>query len=710
MRLRCWIAGLALAVVCGCGSDDDGEIADAIEFRLGQSVATVSRDPFRIEFGAAALTTDDGLFYERGDLRHGLTRVVAERRGPDSLEVDVETDEGSTALVWLSFDGEGVLSVQFLPPLSESVTQFGARLESPADEVVYGLTERLRDGEDLLAGVGLEIDREEAFPVEVGSLDRRGDVVRMRVRPTYALYAPFYQTSRRYGLFVDGTALGEFDVAAGDPEAIEFRFAAAGGGGAEILRFHIIDAPDPAAILDEYTRITGRPFVPPDWAFRHWRWRDELMTAEPALLDGVAMNAQLVEDVTMYEALGFPPGVYMFDRPVLAGNFGFARFAWDEQRLPNPDAMVDALRGRGYHLVMWSSMWACGSAAGDNGAEAQQRGYLAPSPNPRLPVNCANIGGANFILDPTHPEVPAWWGDKLGEFVADFDIQGIKLDRGEEHIPSSAQDVWADGRTGVEVRNAYPTLQAKIHHDAMQRRFGGDMLVITRSGYTGAQRWAITWGGDTPGREAFGSGPGTDLGLRSAIIKQLRAAFLGFPIWGSDTGGYYEFTDREVFARWLQFSAFSGIMEIGGTGAHAPWAMPSPPHFDEEMVDIYRRYTGLREVLLPYLVQIAGEAGASGMPMARPMVFAYPDDPVVADMWDQYMFGPDLLVAPVWRSGERRRSVYLPAGEWVDYWETARRFTGPVTIAAEAPLDTIPVYARAGAVIAAQSERAPARE
>ena len=132
MRLRCWIAGLALAVVCGCGSDDDGEIADAIEFRLGQSVATVSRDPFRIEFGAAALTTDDGLFYERGDLRHGLTRVVAERRGPDSLEVDVETDEGSTALVWLSFDGEGVLSVQFLPPLSESVTQFGARLESPA--------------------------------------------------------------------------------------------------------------------------------------------------------------------------------------------------------------------------------------------------------------------------------------------------------------------------------------------------------------------------------------------------------------------------------------------------------------------------------------------------------------------------------------------------------------------------------------------------
>lgn len=266
--------------------------------------------------------------------------------------------------------------------------------------------------------------------------------------------------------------------------------------------------------------------------------------------------------------------------------------------------------------------------------QAQQRGYLAPSPNPPLPVTCANIGGANFILDPTHADVPAWWGDKLGEFIVDFDIQGIKLDRGEKHIPSTAQDVWADGRTGVEVRNAYPTLQAQIHHDAMQRRFGDDMLVITRSGNTGAQRWAITWGGDTPGREEFGSEPGADLGLRSAIIKQLRAAFLGYPNWGSDTGGYDEFTNREVFALWLQFSAFSGIMEIGGTGAHAPWAMPSPPHLDEEMVDIYRRYTGLREVLLPYVVQIA----------------------------------------------------------------------------AEAPLDTIPVYVRAGAGVVAQSERASARE
>lgn len=257
--------------------------------------------------------------------------------------------------------------------------------------------------------------------------------------------------------------------------------------------------------------------------------------------------------------------------------------------------------------------------------------------------------------------------------------------------------MWADGRSGREVRNAYPTLQAQVHHDAMQEAHPGDALVITRSGYTGTQRWAIVWGGDITGAEGFGAGASTDLGLRSAIIGQQRAAFLGYPIWGSDTGGYYEFRDREVFARWLEFSAFSGIMEIGGVGAHAPWDMPTEPAYDEEMIEIYRRYTRLRETLLPYLVAAAREAGASGLPLVRPLVFAYPDDPAVGDLWDEYLLGPDLLVAPVWRSGQRSRDVYLPAGRWRSYWDPALRYEGPLTITVPVPLDSIPVFVRDGA-------------
>ncbi len=702
------LLGGLLLLVAGCGEDDDGLQIDSddrsIAVRFDGSVAVIERDPFTVEFSGARLVSGGdseigGLFYERAGATHYVTRVVGERRLDRGVVVDVETSDGSTALVRLVFVTAKTIELSFEPALADSIDVLGARVESPPDEVVYGLTERLRDGPDLAPEAGLEVDLEEAFPVEVGSLDRRGDVIRMRVRPTFAVYGPFYQTSNGYGLLVGGTALGEFDVAASDPQVIEMAFQSGVAEDSRTLQIFVFDGPGHADILDQYTRLTGRPYVPPDWAFLHWRWRNELMLGEPALLDGVEMNAQLVEDVTMYEDLGIPVGVYLFDRPVLFGDFGFARFEWDEERLPNPQAMIDSLRRRGYRLAMWSGMWACGDGAGDLGTEANALGYIVPSPDPAAAPNCENLGGANFVLDVTHPEVPDWFGSQVADFSARYEIQGIKLDRGEEHIPSEPTDIWADGRSGVEVRNAYPTIQAKIHYDAMQSAFGDDALVITRSAYTGTQQWAIVWGGDTPGREAFGAGPGTDLGLRAAIIKQQRAAFLGYPIWGSDTGGYYEFRDREVFARWLAFSAFSGIMEIGGFGAHAPWNMPSEPSFDVEMVEIYRRYTRLRETLLPYIVDQARLAGNSGMPIARPMVFEFADDPAVLDLWDQYMFGPDLMVAPVWRIGETERSIYFPQGRWTSYWDSNVEIVGPTTETVAVPLDQIPVFIRDGAAV-----------
>jgi alpha-glucosidase (family GH31 glycosyl hydrolase) len=443
--------------------------------------------------------------------------------------------------------------------------------------------------------------------------------------------------------------------------------------------------------------LNGRPFVPPDWAFLHWRWRGELASGPTALLDGTLVNADLAEDVTMYDTLGIPAGVYVFDRPVLAGNFGFARWEWDATRLPNIDAALASLRSRGYHLGTWSSTWTCGSGPLDNGTTAQQLGYQVPGPVGT--PSCADVGGVSFILDPTSAKARDWWRDKITPFMAAYGIQLIKLDRGEEHIPSAATDVYADGRTGREVRNDYPRLQAQLHHDALAAAFpGGDFLVFSRPSYTGTSQWAIFWGGDIPGSTNLGAGPGTDLGLRSAIISQQRAAFMGIPIWGSDTGGYYEFKDREVFARWLAFSAFSGIMEIGGVGAHPPGDKPTQPNVDAELIDVYRRYTRLRETLQPYVVAAAQQA-AAGMPLVRPMPFVDRRDRKLVDLWDQYMFGPDLLVAPVWKVGQRSRAVYLPRGTWRSYWDPSQVFQGRRRIVADAPLDTIPVFVRDGAVV-----------
>jgi len=480
---------------------------------------------------------------------------------------------------------------------------------------------------------------------------------------------------------------------------VSFRFETGTTPESQRLVFHLFVGTEYATILDEYTRLVGRPIVPPDWAFLHWRWRDTLDPGPPALLDGTPVNAEVADDVLMYDTLGIPPGVYHFDRPVLVGNYGFAQWAWDETRLPNPTAMLQSLRQRGYHLMTWSGLWMCGSHLGENGFEAQRQKYLVLSPNPSEPPNCADIGGANFIMDPTNPAAQAWWRDTVAAFLATYGIQGIKLDRGEEHIPSEATDPYNDGRTGREVRNDYPTLQAKIHHDALASVYpDGDFVLVSRPAYTGTAQYSIFWGGDIPGSENFGAGPGTDLGLRSAIISQQRAAFLGVPIWGSDTGGYYQFKDREVFARWIEFSTFSGIMEIGGTGTHAPWNMPTAPTFDQEMIDIYRRYTTLRATLQPYIVATA-KAAATGMPIVRPMPFFDRRDLKLADRWDEYLFGPDLLVAPVWKVGQRGRLVYFPKGTWHNYFDRTQTFRGRRTVKLPVPLDTILVFERGGASV-----------
>jgi alpha-glucosidase (family GH31 glycosyl hydrolase) len=142
-------------------------------------------------------------------------------------------------------------------------------------------------------------------------------------------------------------------------------------------------------------------------------------------------------------------------------------------------------------------------------------------------------------------------------------------------------------------------------------------------------------------------------------------------------------------------------MEIGGKGTHAPWNMPTEPRYDEEMIDIYRHYSKVRVALQDYIVRAAREAGETGMPIVRPLRFLYPDDPQVADAWDEYLFGPDILVAPVWRTGERAREVYLPEGEWRSWWDASERHTGPVRLTVAVPLDAIPVYVRDGADVPA---------
>lgn len=657
-------------------SDSNDGMSDVTK-QLTGSIRVQSK-PFRLELnsggkvlvqqcGPIRLSRSDGSVDE-------ILALISERAAENGTIYDVETQSGETATIAVSTTNDASFRISVAGPNIAAIS-VGVCLES--GELIYGLTERLRDSAVLNADLHGPLV-EDFSPDAVSSLNRRGEVVEMFVRPTISLYAPFYHSSRGYGLWVEDSNPGVFDIGASNNEELRFRMETTQDRG---LSFNLFLGPRHQQILQRYYEKVGHPIRVPDWAFRHWLWRDEIAQGATGTLDGYEVNAEIADDVMMYERFSIPSGVYLFDRPYLVGaedtdSEGFHKFEWDRDRLPNIEATLDSLRARGFRLAIWSAAWARNNGADSNGAQAAALGYLAP--------------GNSRVIDLTNPDAYQWWRQKLEIFLREYDISAIKLDRGEEYVPSAASDIYHDGRSGREVHNDYPVLQAKVHHDALKNATENDFVVLARAGYSGAQQWTASWGGDDMG---------TELGLRSAIVKLQRAGFIGFPTWGSDTGGYYSFKNREVFARWLQFSALTPIMEIGGIGSHAPWNMPTEPKFDTELIDIYARYVKLHHALIPYTAAQADLAGTEGLPIARAMIFDFPNDARFADSWDQYMYGPELLVAPIWQIGSRERQVLIPEGVWNLYWDQSQSWTGPTTITISAALDMLPLFIREGATV-----------
>ncbi len=635
--------------------------------KTGAFAVSITENPFAVSVsdsnGAGILShvENEGVYLLSGDRKIFVQNCAKKDFSPDkSISLDCSSEPGNVGIT-VSIENEYEFSMKIETPDDMDILKVGQRFNLPMDESIYGLKE-------YVVGDGKR-GTDEGPVQKFGTLDQRGTTIEMYTRPTISIASPFHINSRGYGLFFDTSWPGVYDMGDTEAEVSDISFEDKN----PVMYFTF--GPSMGDIIERHTDRVGKTLLPPKWASLVFKWRDDHYDL-PELYDGTPnpskFNSMVYEDVMMLKKLDIPTGVYWLDRPWAKGPFGYDDFEFDENRFPNPAEMIKWLKEEhGMEMLLWVAPWAYGKMRD----VAEEKGYLAPN--------------SDKVIDLTNPEAVEWWQNEYHKMF-DIGVGGFKLDRCEEVIPSKETDIYHNGKTGREMHNLYPMLYAKAVQGACQKFRGDDCLVMPRSGFTGSQQYAVFWGGDTHPSWR---------GLRSAVISCLRSNIMGFPVWGSDTGGYGVPASQDLFSRWLQVSAFHPIMEVGGSGTHEPWNAGYEPNYDQIGIDNYRYYAKLHTELAPYNYSYMNYAHKTGRPIVRPLVYEWPDDTRVRDIWDEFMFGDWILAAPILEEGARKREVYLPEGTWIDYWDNKNILDGNQNYLVEAPIDRIPIFIRSGAII-----------
>ncbi|MBS1793855.1 MAG: glycoside hydrolase family 31 protein [Acidobacteria bacterium] len=609
----------------------------------------------------------DGLFYETAQgrvflpaeliglpMKNGRIKGEWEMRDGRTVRLSVVADKQDYILA-LTAEGSG------------DIKKWGLAIDALPGEYYTGLMERVVDGPQ----------QESWKPGITAAMNLSGQRVEMIVKPTTSVYAPFYLSSRGYAVFTKGDWPGVYDFAAEDKSKVRIEF--------EGPRFElkIYTAKDPAALVKAHALDAGAPILPPRWTFAPWRWRDE-HTERATYYDGTPVaapfNSEVVEDVLMMKAFGIPNGVYWIDRPWGPGRMGYDDFEIDEKRLPNFDAMVKWLGANDQKMVLWIAPFLQGKMADEGTAKGYTlKGQVRP-PN-----------GNNFpMVDLSNPDARAYWQAGI-EKLLKRGVAGFKLDRGEENIPDDGQPNIFDGRSLRENRNAYMKMYVEAVYDIAKKYRGDDFVAMPRGAYTGTAKYSVNWGGDIGGSQE---------GLRASIIAVQRSAVMGYSTWGSDTCGYtQQLTETETCGRWLAFSAFTPIMEVGPTRNLGFWNLPREPKYDATLIALWRLYARIHQKLIDYSYAQAREANRTGLPVVRPLLMVDPQSKAAWENWWTYLYGSDILVSPVWEKNRREQTVYLPKGEkWRDAW-TGKIYSGGQTITVKAELHQLPIFIRAGSKI-----------
>lgn len=502
-----------------------------------------------------------------------------------------------------------------------------------------------------------------------GSFDRKGQrIVSWSRDPIGALTStvayiniPFLLSSRGYGLFVHHHSKITYELGNPALQTAAIRVAD------PYLDYFFIYGPSLKEIIGRYGELTGRPVVPPLWSFGVWWSRC------------MYRNRQQVEGIVeRLRELDIPGDVIHLDPLWLKGRankrLDGIHFEWDEEAFPDPEGFVKWLAERGYKLSLWEIPYVYTGT--EMHREGVEKGYFAKRPDGE-PARPTENPAETVLPDFTNPEAVAWWKDKHRPYLK-MGVAAFKPDYGEA-VPKDA--VFSNGRTGEQVHNLYPLLYNKAVYEVMQEERGEAML-FSRSGYAGSQRYPINWTGDAPC--SWG-------GMAATLRSGLSLSMSGISMWSHDIGGFWnprrmEPPDSTLYIRWAQFGLLSSHARFHGVRGREPW------YYGEKAVEVVREFAKLRQRLLPYIYSRAQEAAETGMPVVRPLVLEYPDDPVAATVDYEYLLGPDLLVVPV-MNAEGKATVYLPEGEWRDWW-TDDRLRGPLHLRLDVAIERLPLYAR----------------
>ncbi|MBS2018542.1 MAG: glycoside hydrolase family 31 protein [Deltaproteobacteria bacterium] len=714
------LAALAALAPGAAGCGETAELAAAQGFALGpepytldvandgrtvtlrrRSEPIVVLDPDAFQLGIVE-TLDDQKSYDPWDIERrgyeeaGITwrspvlatsRIdVAARRG----ELQLDFGDGLLAHVIVDDEGGGGFRFVFVPGDASGA---GATAPGKVPVLARVRVRTLGNAREGFYGLGEWQD----------AVDHRGKVRAMQIEADLEIESanneahvpvPFLVGTHGWAMFVDSDRVGIFDVAKKSPSVVETTFAIASTAGEAPASLPVWlfagEADRPLDLVKACYRVGGPIKLPAPWALGPWIWRDEN-----------ADQREVLSDIATIRKLDLATSGVWIDRPYATA---VNTFDFDAPRFPDPPAMIREAHRQGLMMGLWSTPY-LEPAAEPLRSRAMSSGYFPPGVG--IPFNKWSAP-----IDFTNPDASTFWTSNVRKYVA-MGIDGFKLDYGEDVVPSLAdrRNVWrfaaGDERT---MHFHFSSLYHRAYGEALERPEGA--FLLCRAAHFGEQsNGCIIWPGDmdatfTRHRERFvprGSKDGKEVvgvgGLPATVAMGLGLGVSGFPFFGADTGGYrHSPPDRELWIRWVEQTALSSVMQVGDSSSQPPWVFTPENERNDESVDVYRAYARLHLRLFPYEWTYAKRIAIDGKPIQRPLGLAYPE--LGAHPYDAYMFGDDLLVAPVVNRGETRRDVLAPAGTWIDWWDgTTYTSDARLPLAIDAPLYKLPLLLRDGAIV-----------